>query len=56
MTPRGVEVFERIWPKARMAVKNITDHLDPVDFAELKRLMDLLNKASEQPLVKTSGH
>jgi len=56
MTPKGVEVFERIWPKARMAVKNITDHLDPVDFAELKRLMDLLNKASEQPLVKTSGH
>ena len=56
MTPRGVEVFERIWPNARMAVKNITDHLDPVDFAELKRLMDLLNKASEQLLVKTSGH
>jgi len=56
MTPKGVEAFERIWPSARMAVKNITDQLDPVDFAELKRLMDLLNKASEQALVKTSSY
>ena len=56
MTPKGVEAFERIWPSARIAVKNITDQLDPVDFAELKRLMDLLNKASEQALVKTSSH
>ena len=56
MTPKGVEAFERIWPSARMAVKNITDQLNPVDFAELKRLMDLLNKASEQALVKTSSH
>jgi hypothetical protein len=39
-----------------MAVKNITDHLDPVDFAELKRLMDLLNDASEQTTVKNLGH
>ena len=56
MTPKGVEVFERIWPSARIAIKNITDQLDPVDFAELKRLMDLLIKASEQPLAKTSSH
>ena len=56
LTPKGVEVFERIWPSARMAIKNITDQLDPVDFAELKRLMDLLNKASEQPLAKTPSH
>ena len=56
LTPKGVEVFERIWPSARMAIKNITDQLDPVDFAELKRLMDLLNKATEQPLAKTSSH
>ncbi|MDG1999252.1 MAG: MarR family winged helix-turn-helix transcriptional regulator [Amylibacter sp.] len=56
MTSKGIEVFERIWPNARMAVKNITDHLDPVDFAELKRLMDLLNKASVQTIVKNLGH
>jgi len=56
ITSKGIEVFERIWPNARMAVKNITDHLDPVDFAELKRLMDLLNDASEQTTVKNLGH
>jgi DNA-binding MarR family transcriptional regulator len=48
LTPKGVEVFERIWPNARIAVKNLTDHLDSKDFAELKRIMDLLNQAVDQ--------
>ena len=48
LTNKGIEVFERVWPNARMAVKKVTDRLNPKDFAELKRLMDLLNQAEEQ--------
>lgn len=47
LTPGGIEVFERIWPKARMVVKTETDHLSLEDFTELKRLMGLLNLAGK---------
>ncbi|WP_164662210.1 MarR family winged helix-turn-helix transcriptional regulator [Tropicibacter sp. Alg240-R139] len=43
LTPLGVETFERIWPKARQVTSHLTDRLNPDDFAEFKRLLDLLN-------------
>lgn len=48
LTPSGVETFERIWPQARQNIKRVTDQLEPEDFAELKRLFDLLNTAAEK--------
>ena len=48
LTPSGIETFERIWPQARQTIKRVTDQLEPEDFAELKRLFDLLNIAAEQ--------
>lgn len=47
LTPEGIEVFERVWPRARENVKRVTDQLDREDFASLKRLLDLLNAAAE---------
>ena len=46
LTEYGVEVFERIWPRAQQNMKLVTDKLEPRDFAELKRLLDLLNAAA----------
>jgi len=43
LTSPGMEVFDRIWPRARQAIKNITDHLSRDELEEVKRLMDLLN-------------
>ncbi|MEX0309860.1 MAG: MarR family winged helix-turn-helix transcriptional regulator [Tateyamaria sp.] len=51
LTSRGVETFERIWPRARQIVKSVTDQLDPQDFGDLKRLMALSNTAAA-PLVE----
>jgi hypothetical protein len=46
LTPEGVETFERIWPRARQAVKTVTEQLGAQDFQDLKRLLDLLNEAT----------
>ncbi|MDU8926180.1 MarR family transcriptional regulator [Alisedimentitalea sp. MJ-SS2] len=43
LTPSGVELFERIWPRAQQAIKQITDQLTRKDFHDLKRLLDLVN-------------
>lgn len=51
LTPDGVQVFERIWPRAQRTIKSITDQLSPNDFEELKRLLDLVNAAAE-PLLE----
>ena len=48
LTPLGVETFERIWPKARHVTATLTDRLNPQDFKELKRLLDLLNGIESQ--------
>ena len=43
LTPAGVDMFERIWPKARRVTETMTDRLSRKDLDELKRLLDLLN-------------
>ncbi len=43
LTPLGVETVERIWPKARQITSNVTNRLKSKDFAELKRILDVLN-------------
>jgi len=43
LTPAGMDVFDGIWPCARQAIKNITDHLSRDELEELKRLLDLVN-------------
>ncbi len=48
LTPSGIECFERIWPRARQTLKQVTDQLSPDDFEELKRLLDLLSAAAER--------
>ena len=45
LTPSGIETVERIWPRARQVTAHFTDRLTAEDFAELKRLLDLLNGA-----------
>ena len=47
LTDDGVELFERIWPRARRMVKTATDQLDRRDFDELRRLLKLINEAAE---------
>lgn len=54
LTPDGVELFNRIWPRARQRVRRITDQLNREDFEELKRLLDLVNDAA-QPLLDDDG-
>lgn len=51
LTPQGLEALERIWPKARQVTADMTARLNRRDFAELKRLLDLLNGG---PLAATS--
>jgi DNA-binding MarR family transcriptional regulator len=46
LTPKGVETFQRIWPKARQVTATMTDKLNPQEFKEFKRLLDILNDAS----------
>lgn len=45
LTPSGIEMVERIWPKAKQVTANFTDKLSVEDLEELKRLLDLLNGA-----------
>jgi len=45
LTPGGIETVKRIWPRARQVTTNFTNRLSAEDFAELKRLLDLLNGA-----------
>lgn len=47
LTPQGIACVKRIWPQTRQLLRNVTDRLSPKDFEELKRLLDLLNVASE---------
>ncbi len=46
LTPKGIETVERIWPKAKAVTAQFTNRLSPKDFAELKRLLDLVNGAA----------
>ncbi len=42
LTPKGIETFERVWPKARDNVAERTGRLSAKETEELKRLLDLL--------------
>ncbi len=46
LTQNGVRTFERIWPLVRQVTKSVTDQLDPIDFQEIKRLLQLLTDAT----------
>lgn len=48
LTPEGVALFKRIWPKAQRNSARITAHLDQKDFEDLKRLLDKVNGAFQQ--------
>ena len=48
LTPEGVALFERVWPKAQGNIARITSQLDPQDFETLKRLLDLANEAAQR--------
>ena len=43
LSAKGTRTFERIWPKAQKVMTGFTDRLSPDEFAELKRLLGLLN-------------
>lgn len=47
LTAKGVEAFDRIWPRARRTMKTITDQLRAQEFEDLKRLLDRANSAVE---------
>ena len=47
LSDSGKAYVERIWPKVQAVMKSVTDQLDPRDFEEAKRLLDLLNEAAE---------
>ena len=51
LTPDGVTLFKRIWPRAQRRIAMIADQFDPQDFEEFKRLLDLANTAA-QPLLE----
>ena len=42
LTPKGIETFERLWPKVRDNVAKRTNRLSTEETTELKRLLDLL--------------
>lgn len=48
LTAKGVETFERIWPKARQITAKLTDRLNSQELDELKRLLDLLNGVARE--------
>ena len=50
MTAEGRAVFERIWPRARDLVADVTDQFDEDEFAELKRLLDKANAIAQPRL------
>ena len=47
LTPEGVALFNKIWPRAQQKIKAITDQLTREDFEAFKRLLDLANEAFE---------
>lgn len=47
LTPDGIDLFNRIWPRARQKIKTVTSQLTDEDFDNLKRLLDLANSAAE---------
>lgn len=48
LTPKGVNSFERIWPRAQYLISVVEDSLDRSEFQELKRLLDKSNQALEK--------
>lgn len=48
LTPAGIVLFERVWPKARRLMRAITDQMDHDDFEDFKRLLALVNDAADQ--------
>lgn len=47
LTPSGIELFNRIWPRAQQKIRKITDQLAKQDFEDLKRILDLATEATE---------
>lgn len=47
LTPDGIALFNRVWPRARQKIKSVTSQLAAQDFEDLKRLLDLANSAAE---------
>lgn len=47
LTLEGVAVFDLLWPQAQKLIGGITNQLNPADFADLKRLLDLINDAAQ---------
>ena len=52
LSASGMEIFERVWPKARGILAEKTDLLTRDELSELKRLLDLINGAG--PAVGTA--
>ena len=48
LTPKGVDTFERIWPRAQSLIGVVEDSLNRSEFNELKRLLDKSNQALEK--------
>ena len=46
LTEDGKEVFNRIWPRARAVMRNVTDQMSQSDFATLKQLLEFINHAA----------
>jgi DNA-binding MarR family transcriptional regulator len=47
LTPNGMELVSRIWPRAQGLVKTVTQSIKNDDLDEIKRLLDLLNNAAK---------
>ncbi|MEX0339803.1 MAG: MarR family winged helix-turn-helix transcriptional regulator, partial [Arenibacterium sp.] len=58
LSDTGKAHVDRIWPKVQAVMRSVTDQLEPRDFEEVKRLLDLLNEAAEplraKPAEKTT--
>ena len=48
LTPAGKTKFERIWPRARDVMKQVTDQLEHGAFRDLKNLLRLANTAADK--------
>ncbi len=47
LTPAGRAKFERIWPRARQVMKQVTDELSNAAFNDFKELLKLANLAAD---------
>lgn len=47
LTPSGMELVSRIWPRAQELLKTITHSMKDDDLAEVKRLLDMINDAAK---------